>query len=366
MRSNYKRLGDYIRPVDIRNKDLAIDRLLGVSISKTFIESIANTVGTDFSNYKVVKKNQFAYGPVTSRNGDKISVALLNEEECIISSSYSVFEVTDENQLSPNYLMLWFNRTEFDRYARYMSHGSVREIFSWEDMCDVELPVPSIDEQNEIVAAYKAIENRINLKKKINDNLAETAQAIFKHLFIDATSEGMPITWAEVPLHEVADLGAGGDRPEAFSDVKTSEFPIPIFSNGIENEGLYGYTDKPKVQAESVTISARGTVGYVFLRQEPFVPIVRLIYITPKDERVTAKYLLFALRYAEMNSTGTSQQQITVPDFKNTPIIVPDSEALAEFMRQITPLFDEINCIKGEIDKLKALQAVMLQTISSR
>ena len=172
MRSNYKRLGDYIRPVDVRNKDLAIDRLLGVSITKTFIESIANTVGTDFSNYKVVKKNQFAYGPVTSRNGDKISVALLNEEECIISSSYSVFEVNDENQLSPDYLMLWFNRPEFDRYARYMSHGSVREIFSWDDMCDVELPVPSIEEQHEIVAAYKAIENRITLKKKINDNLA--------------------------------------------------------------------------------------------------------------------------------------------------------------------------------------------------
>lgn len=176
----------------------------------------------------------------------------------------------------------------------------------------------------------------------------------------------MPITWAKVPLYEVADLGAGGDRPEAFSDVKTSEFPIPIFSNGIENEGLYGYTDKPKVQAESVTISARGTVGYVFLRQEPFVPIVRLIYITPKDERVTAKYLFFALRYAEMNSTGTSQQQITVPDFKNTPIIVPNADALAEFMCRITPLFDEMNCIKGEIDKLKTLQAVMLQTISSR
>lgn len=172
MRSNYKRLGDYISPVDVRNKDLAIDRLLGVSISKTFIESIANTVGTDFSNYKVVKRNQFAYGPVTSRNGDKISVALLNEDECIISSSYSVFKVNDENRLSPDYLMLWFNRPEFDRYARYMSHGSVREIFSWDDMCDVKLPVPNIDEQHEIVAAYKAIENRIALKKKINDNLA--------------------------------------------------------------------------------------------------------------------------------------------------------------------------------------------------
>ncbi len=110
MKLNYKKLGKYIRQVDIRNKDLSIERLLGVSIKKEFIESIANTVGTDFSNYKVVKRAQFAYGPVTSRNGDKISVALLEEEECIISSSYSVFEVIDENMLMPEYLMLWFSR----------------------------------------------------------------------------------------------------------------------------------------------------------------------------------------------------------------------------------------------------------------
>lgn len=171
MKSNYKHLGQYIRQVDIRNKDLKINRLLGVSISKSFIESIANTVGTDFSNYKVVKKGQFAYGPVTSRNGDKISVAILREPECIISSSYSVFEICNE-ELLPDYLMLWFKRPEFDRYARYMSHGSVREIFDWDEMCAVKLPVPSVEEQRRIVDAYNTIEERINLKKKINDNLA--------------------------------------------------------------------------------------------------------------------------------------------------------------------------------------------------
>ncbi len=172
MKSNYKRLGEYICQVDARNKDLAIDHLLGVSISKSFIESIANTVGTDFSNYKVVKRNQFAYGPVTSRNGDKISVALLYGKECIISSSYTVFEINDTNKLLPKYLMLWFSRPEFDRYARYMSHGSVREIFGWEEMCDVELPVPCIEKQQEIVDSYEAIESRIALKRRINDNLA--------------------------------------------------------------------------------------------------------------------------------------------------------------------------------------------------
>lgn len=171
MNKQYQKFGNYIEIVDVRNKDLSIDKLLGVSISKKFIPSIANTVGTDFSNYKVVRKGQFAYGPVTSRNGEKISIALLDEEDCIISSSYTVFKVCKPEELNPEYLMLWLSRSEFDRYARYKSHGSVREIFDWEQLCNAELPVPSIEEQENIVKAYKTITDRIELKKKINDNL---------------------------------------------------------------------------------------------------------------------------------------------------------------------------------------------------
>ena len=172
MKLNYKKLGDYIRIVDERNKDNQVTRLLGVSIEKKFIESIANTIGTDMSIYKIVKKGQFAYGPVTSRNGDKVSIALLEEEECIISSSYSVFEIIDTNLLLPEYLNLWFKRPEFDRYARFHSHGSVREIFDWDEMCNIELPIPAIEEQQRIVDSYNTIQNRIKLLRDINDNLA--------------------------------------------------------------------------------------------------------------------------------------------------------------------------------------------------
>lgn len=172
MKDNYSLLGKYIRQVDERNKSFEIDKLLGVSIGKKFIQSIANTVGTDFSSYKIVRRGQFAYGPVTSRNGEKVSLALLEEDDCIISSSYTVFEIIDTNQLMPEYLMLWFMRPEFDRYARFKSHGSVREIFDWEQLCNVELPVPSIEKQRNIVKAYKTITDRIALKQRINDNLA--------------------------------------------------------------------------------------------------------------------------------------------------------------------------------------------------
>ena len=172
MNTEYKILGNYIQLVDKRNKDLSISNLLGVSIEKRFIPSIANIVGTDLSNYKVVRTGQFAYGPVTSRNGEKISIAYLDGEDCIISSSYTVFEVINRDELDPEYLMLWFSRPEFNRYARYKSHGSVREIFDWNELCMVELPVPNIEEQRNIVKAYKVITDRIELKKKINNNLA--------------------------------------------------------------------------------------------------------------------------------------------------------------------------------------------------
>ena len=119
MKYNTKILGNYIQQTDLRNDNKLINLLLGVSIDKKFIPSIANTIGTDFSNYKIVRKNEFAYGPVTSRNGDKISIALLTDyNECIISSSYITFKIIDSNEIDAEYLMLLFSNSEFDRYAR--------------------------------------------------------------------------------------------------------------------------------------------------------------------------------------------------------------------------------------------------------
>lgn len=173
MKSNYKQLGQFIRQVDVRNIEGKEDNLLGVSVQKTFIPSIANTVGTDFTKYKVVKRGQFTYIPDTSRRGDKIGIALLEDyEEGLVSNVYTVFEIVDTHELIPEYLMLWFSRPEFDRFARFKSHGSVREVLDWDEMCKVELPVPSYEKQLEIVESYKAITERIALKKQINDNLA--------------------------------------------------------------------------------------------------------------------------------------------------------------------------------------------------
>lgn len=199
----------------------------------------------------------------------------------------------------------------------------------------------------------------------INDNLESQAQAIYKKTFadnIDATNP--PEGWKTVQLESVAELSAGGDRPTTYSEIPTDTCNVPIFSNGIENEGLYGFTDKAKIFSESVTVSARGTVGYVFLREEPYVPIVRLISVIPNTNYVTAKYLYFALSCIELQSTGTSQQQITVPDFKKRQILIPDKATLEQFTARIDPLFMAIKENKAEIKSLVSLQSNYLALLS--
>ena len=237
MKSNYKQLGQFIRQVDVRNSEGKEENLLGVSVQKKFIPSIANTVGTDFKKYKVVKKGQFTYIPDTSRRGDKIGIALLeDDEEGLVSNVYTVFEIIDEKQLIPEYLMLWFSRPEFDRYARFKSHGSVREVMDWDEMCKVELPVPPYEKQKEIVDGYKAITERIALKQKINDNLEATLNAVYKEFFTVASPDELPYGWKIAPFSEIASITMG-QSPEG-DDCNTSGFGKALL-NGPTEFGFY-------------------------------------------------------------------------------------------------------------------------------
>ena len=141
---NYRRIGDYIKIVDERNKGLQVKQLLGLSISKQFIPSVANIIGTDMENYKIIRKNQFACSTMQVRRDKKMPVALLQEvDEAIISQAYPIFEVKNEKELLPEYLMMWFTRSEFDREACFHAVGGVRGSLEWEDFLDMELPVPS-------------------------------------------------------------------------------------------------------------------------------------------------------------------------------------------------------------------------------
>ena len=186
MKSNYRKIGDYIQLIDERNTGHNVKNLLGLSISKQFIPSVANIIGTDMENYKIIRKNQFACSTMQVRRDKKMPVALLQEvEEAIISQAYPVFEVKDQNLLLPEYLMMWFTRSEFDREACFNAVGGVRGSLEWEDFCELKLPVPTLSKQHEIVKEYNVIQNRLDLNNKLIQKLEETAQAIYKQWFVD-------------------------------------------------------------------------------------------------------------------------------------------------------------------------------------
>ncbi|NLN33181.1 MAG: DUF559 domain-containing protein [Flavobacteriaceae bacterium] len=183
---SYRKIGDLIQLVDVRNKDLSITHLVGLTINKKFIPSVANTIGTDMSNYKIIRKNQFACSTMQVRRDKKMPVALLKQlDVAIISQAYPVFEVIDENEILPEYLMLWFTRSEFDREACFHAVGGVRGSLEWEDFCNMELPVPSIEKQREIVAQYQAVANKIKVNEQICEKLEATAQTLYKQWFVD-------------------------------------------------------------------------------------------------------------------------------------------------------------------------------------
>ncbi len=366
MKSNYKRLRDLIENINLRNEQKQVSKLLGVNLEKQLIPSIANIVGTDLSTYKIIKKGQFACKLMSVGRDGVLPVGYLADyDEAIVSPAYYVFQVKEEDLLLPEFLMLCMKRNEFDRELWFSSGGDVRGGATWENLNEIMIPVPPIEEQEKIVDAYETIEKRIALKRKINHNLAAIAQAIYRKTFVDdINATNLPENWHFAAIGDVANISAGGDRPVVFSDFQTESCPVPIFSNGIENEGLYGFTDTAKICEESVTVSARGTVGYVFLREEPYVPIVRLISVVPNQVYVTAKYLYFALSSIDRHSTGTSQQQITVPDFKKRRILVPCNSAIADFMSKVEPLFASIKQNKAEIRTLSALQDNFLAILS--
>lgn len=369
MKSNYDILGKYIQLVDTRNKDLAITNLLGVSIEKKFIPSIANIVGTDLSSYKVVRTGQFAYGPVTSRNGEKISIAYLDGEDCIISSSYSVFEVTKKDALDPEYLMLWFSRPEFDRYARYKSHGSVREIFDWNELCMVELPVPSINQQRNTVKAYKTITDRIALKKQINDNLEAQAEALFALKMQDSCemrslgSFGTVIT-GKTPSTEVPEF-YGNDvpfikTPDMHGNVYITSSESTLSTLGADSQANKYLPDNTVIVA---CIGANaGEVAITSFRSQTNQQINAII-----SEYPCFLYFSIKAHTTELRTLGEGSStmiNINKTSFENYEIPTLKDDDLQLLERQLGKIFSLILSNLQEIDKLIETKDILVTRLS--
>ena len=384
MKEGYRQLGEFIRQVDERNKGLKITYLLGVSINKQFIPSIANTVGTDFSNYKVVHTGQFAYGPVTSRNGEKISIALLKDQDCIISSSYTVFEVIQEDVLDPDYLMLWFSRPEFDRYARYMSHGSVREIFDWDEMCKVELPVPTIERQRSIVKAYQTINDRIELKRKINDNLEATTMSLYKSWFIDyepfdLDNEGLPVGWCKVKLNDKLSTSTQSINPQKMDCDFVWHYSIPAYDNDklpSKDTPSSILSNKYIVPQNAILVSKLNPDTKRIWRSIPcfenaICSTEFIVFSTKEPTHRAFYYLLFNtgsfIDFLVSNATGSTNSRMRVKPTSSLDFefICPPNEVIDSFCRKVEPLLQKIEENHLEIRKLKELIPIAIAKMMS-
>lgn len=368
MESSYKRLGDFIRLVDLRNTELKVKTLLGVSIEKKFIPSIANTIGTDMKSYKIVKKGQFAYGTVTSRNGDKVSIALLKDyEECIISSAYLVFEIIDERQLNPDYLMMLFSNPEFDRYARYNSWGSAREVFSWDDLCRTEMSIPSIEEQEKIVRWYKTIEDRIDLLK----NEDYTLLNIIKNIMLEHRSKHSDY----LSIGEYCTRITSGGTPSRTNNSYWNSRDIPWLKNGevknnivIETEE---YISKKGLNESSAKIIKKHSVLMaMYCVSEPQVSINEIETTTNqaiccmettslKDSSYLCAYLMTFGRDLTKDANGAAQQNLNQEQIKEFRIVKPDNV----IKHNLEIIFLRRICLAKELNLLNKTKNALLFNI---
>jgi type I restriction enzyme S subunit len=378
MKSNYDVLGKYIQPIDVRNSAGKEDNLLGVTTQKYFMPSIANTVGTDFSKYKVVHRRQFTYVPDTSRRGDRIAIALLQDwEEGLVSNIYTVFEVTDEEKLLPEYLMLWFKRPEFDRYARFKSHGSVREIFDWSEMCKVELPVPHIEEQRRIVLAYETIERRIKHLRELNDNLEATATAYYHHLFDN--TEG----WQSGFVSDFGDIVGGGTPSKNEASYFCTDGIIwltpkdltsarrKFITKGETDITDTGYKNSSAklMPSGAVLLTSRAPVGVVAIAENVVCTNQGFKSIVPKSNIGTAFVYYFLKEnkvMLESHASGTTFMEISGGVLKSIPVALPPAELTRQFSEYCGFIFAAQRQIEQEVCTLEALAELSVTQLVAR
>ena len=365
----YKRLGKYIREVNVRNKDLKVTNLLGLSVSKEFMPSIANTIGTDMSTYKVVVRDQLVYIADTSRRGDKIAIALLDKyDNAIVSSAYTVFEIIDKEQLLPKYLMMWFQRPEFDRYARFHSHGSAREIFDWDELCETTVPVPSIECQREIVEEYETLSRRIRLNEQMIEKLEATAQALYRKMFVDGIDkEKLPEGWRIGTLSDIAKITMG-QSPDG--ETYNTEGDGMIFYQGRTDFGrrfpkARVYTTSPTREAEigDVLLSVRAPVGD--LNIAPHKCCLGRGLAGLRSKMNSQSYLYYQMVFLSdvfkvSDDEGTIFGSINKDDLYNIEVIVPNKQAIELFNTDASIIDNQVRILDSEITNLQELQSLLL------
>lgn len=238
MKSNYEPLGKHIRLVDYRNSEEVTSTVLGISIDKEFMPSVANVIGTDLSRYKLISKGLFACNPMHVGRDERLPIALYEKDNpAIVSPAYFMFEIIDHDILNEEYLMMWFRRPEFDRECWFMTDGSVRGGITWDDLCRIKLPVPSYARQCEIVESYRTITDRIALKRAENDNLAAQCSCVMYDQYRSDAQNGNP--WTKYTVQDLIDKkyidppmdGNHGELHPKASDYVATGIPFVMANN---------------------------------------------------------------------------------------------------------------------------------------
>lgn len=354
-KAEYKRLGDYIREVNVRNRELKITKLVGLTIDKAFIPSVANVIGTDLSNYKVIRKEQFACSLMQVSRDGKMPVAMFEEDESIMSPAYPMFEVVDKTVLMPQYLMMWFSRSEFDREASYYAVGGVRGSLTWEDFCNMKLPIPSITRQREIVSEYETLTNRIRLNNQMIQHLEATAQALYRKTFVDnIDKENLPEGWRMGTIGDMLELQRGFDLPsQARVDGK-----YPIYAS----TGIADYHNEYKVEPPCIVTGRSGTIGEVFYSNEKCWPLNTTLWV--KDFKGTPSFFVY-YKLKELDLGKTVSGFAAVPTLNRNDVhmmetVVPPKDILLGFDSQMQVMHSNLYCIEQENEKLTELQSLLL------
>lgn len=373
MRLNYSPLGKYIREVNVRNSDLAVTNLLGVSMEKKFIPSVANINGVDLSVYKILRKDQLACKLMSVGRDEKLPVDLYKEENsAIVSSAYYVFESKDKEVLSPEYLMMWLCRPENDRYIGFISGGDVRGGISWETFCNIPIRVPSIEKQREIVKEYNTIQDRIKLNEQMIQKLEETAQAIYKEWFVEGIDvENLPEGWRGESLSELCSYSSKriSINELTFETYISTENMLQERAGITIANGLPTATNVTKFEIGNILISnIRPYFKKIWLANFRGGCSNDVLCFIPKSE-IPSLYLYQILEkdnffeYVMAGSKGTKMPRGDKKWIMNYETIVPSSELLEKFSIASKKLQNEIQLRRQESQKLTELKELLLSKL---
>lgn len=356
MSANYRKLGEIVELIDERNKDGKVQNLIGVSIDKCFIKSVANTIGTDLSKYQIIRKNDFACSLMQVSRDGKIPIACLKDyDEAIMSPAYYIFRIKNTDEVLPDYLSMWFMRSEFDREAAYIAVGGVRGSMPWEDFCNMEVPIPDIKEQQKIVDAYNSITKRIQIKQKINENLEKTAEVIYKN---SLTTKKTSIS----SLGKECNITTG----KLNSEDATIDGEYPFFTCSQETYK----TNTFAFEQEAVLLAGNNASAIYPLKiyKGKFNAYQRTYVISSNNKLISNYQIYFDLKnkLEEFKgiSFGTTTKFLTMTILNPIELHIFSEKDSSELTKQLKTCFDEITLIQKELVKLDNLKQLVISRIN--